>query len=82
MDFINIGFGNTVNVKRIVAILNPDSSPTRRVISDSRDSNKLFDGTSGRKTRSVIIMDNYSIVLSAMTVSTLLERIKEAEDIA
>ncbi|NCU26277.1 DUF370 domain-containing protein, partial [Candidatus Nomurabacteria bacterium] len=64
MKFIQIGFGNMVSAERIIAIVGPESSPVRRLIQDSRDRGTLIDASSGRKTKSVILMDSDHLVLS------------------
>ncbi|MDD2393328.1 MAG: DUF370 domain-containing protein [Eubacteriales bacterium] len=67
MKFIQIGFGNMVSAERIIAIVGPESSPVRRLIQDSRDRGTLIDASSGRKTKSVILMDSDHLVLSALS---------------
>ena len=37
MQLINIGFGNIVSAKRIVAIVSPDSAPIKRVVQEAKD---------------------------------------------
>ncbi|MBP8988774.1 MAG: DUF370 domain-containing protein [Clostridia bacterium] len=69
--FLKIGFNNLVSRNRIIAIVNPDSAPVRRLIQDARDRGSLIDATSGRKTRSVIVMDSDHLVLSAVPVDEL-----------
>ncbi len=69
--FIRIGFGNLVSANRIIAIVSPDSSPVRRLIQDARDRGGLIDATSGRKTRSVLVMDSDHLVLSALPTEEL-----------
>ncbi|MDD2374607.1 MAG: DUF370 domain-containing protein [Eubacteriales bacterium] len=75
--FIKIGFGNLVSINRIVAVVGPESSPVKRLIQDARDRDMLIDATSGRKTRSVLIMDSEHIILSAITVEELDEAMRE-----
>jgi regulator of extracellular matrix RemA (YlzA/DUF370 family) len=69
--FLKIGFDNIVSASRIIAIVSPESSPVRRLVQDARDRGSLIDATSGRKTRSVLIMDSDHLVLSALPVSEL-----------
>jgi hypothetical protein len=74
IQLINIGFGNTVAAGRIIAIISPESSPVKRLIQDAREQNKLIDATYGRKTRAVIICDNFSVVLSSIQPDTIAGR--------
>ncbi|MCP4021449.1 MAG: DUF370 domain-containing protein [Desulfobacteraceae bacterium] len=71
---LNVGFGNTVVVERIVAILSPNSSPMKRVKDEARDERRLIDITHGRKTRAIIIMDSNHVVLSAIQAETISNR--------
>ncbi|HOA82782.1 MAG TPA: DUF370 domain-containing protein [Thermodesulfovibrio thiophilus] len=74
---VNIGFGNIVSLSRIVAIVNPGSSPMKRMKDEAKKRGKLIDVTEGRKTRSIIITDSDHIILSALQVETILQRINE-----
>ena len=56
---INIGFGNMVNAAKIVAIISPDSAPSKRIVQNAKDEGRAIDATQGRRTRAVIIMTDY-----------------------
>ncbi len=71
---INVGFGNMVNAGRIVAIVSPDSAPSRRTVQNAREEGLVIDATQGRKTRSVIVMSDGHIVLSALQPETIAAR--------
>lgn len=75
MEYINVGFGNLINKDRVIAVVGPESAPIKRLIMENRDTIRLVDATCGKKTRSVIIMDNESIVLSTLATSTISERL-------
>ena len=68
---INVGFGNIVNAGKIVAIVSPDSAPVKRLVARAREESRTIDATQGRKTKSVIVMDNDRIVLSALLPETI-----------
>jgi len=74
MTLINIGFGSMVAARRILAIMDPDSAPIKRVVQEAKDRGMLIDASYGRKTRSVILMDTDHVILSAMTTDTLSAR--------
>lgn len=85
MKLINIGFGNVISAKRLVAIVSPDSAPIKRMVQDARDRGILIDASYGRRTRAVIIMDSDHIILSAVQPSTVAHRLDEnasTDDIA
>ncbi|MBI4686763.1 MAG: DUF370 domain-containing protein [Nitrospirae bacterium] len=79
---INIGFGNVVSAGRIIAIVTPGSSPIKRMREEARERGKLVDATEGRKTRAIIVMDSDHVVLSALHVETLTQRLsgEDTED--
>jgi regulator of extracellular matrix RemA (YlzA/DUF370 family) len=68
---LNIGFGSTVVADRIVAIVQPNSAPMKRLRNEAKDNKRLVDATQGRKTRAMIIMDSNHIVLSAIQAETI-----------
>ena len=68
---LNIGFGNFVAVSRVTAIVNPASSPMRRLREEARAERRLIDATQGRKTRSIIITDSNHVILSGIQAETL-----------
>ena len=74
MTLINIGFGSLVAAKRVLAIMDPDSAPIKRVMQEAKDRGMLIDASYGRKTRAVILMDTDHVILSAMTTDTLFAR--------
>ena len=82
IQFLNIGYGNMVTAQRIIAMLNPDSAPTKRIMQEAKEKGMLIDATYGRKTRSVIMMDTGQIVLSPnvpVTIGGRLDIAKQTE---
>ncbi len=75
MKFISIGSGNMVSAGRVVAVVSPDSAPIKRIVQDAKEEHRVIDVTCGRRTRSVIITDSEHIILSAMRVETISNRI-------
>ena len=72
--FINIGFGNTVNAGKIIAIVSPDSAPIKRLVAKAREYGRTVDASQGRKTKAVLIMENDRVVLSALLPETIRAR--------
>ncbi len=77
--FLNIGFGNIVNAEKIIAVIMPDSAPAKRLIQNAKKEERSIDATHGRKTRSVIIMENDSVVFSALMPETIYSRLENQE---
>ena len=74
MKLVNIGFGSMVAAGRILAVVDPDSTPIKRVVQEARDRGMLIDASYGRKTRSVLLMDTDHVILSALTTQAVGER--------
>lgn len=76
MQLINVGFGNTVMVERIIAVINTGSSPARKLKDLAKKQGLLVDVTEGRRTRSIIVMDSNHVVLSSVQSDTISQRMQ------
>jgi len=74
---VNIGFENRVISSKIIAIVNPNSSPIKRMIKKAKERNFLINATSGKPTRSVIIMENGHVILSSISPRNLSARLEK-----
>ena len=73
-QLVNVGFGNYVLASRVVAIVNPLSSPMRRLRDHARAEGRLVDVSQGRKTRAILVTDSNHVILSAISADTLGQR--------
>lgn len=71
---LNIGFNNSVALSRVVAIISAESSPMKRLREEAKQARLLVDGTNGRKTRSIVVMNSNHVVLSSVEAETLSAR--------
>ena len=71
---LNIGYGNLVVSSRVIAIVVPSAAPMKRLRDEAAKRGKLVDSTQGRRTRSIIIMDDDHIILSAINPETIASR--------
>jgi regulator of extracellular matrix RemA (YlzA/DUF370 family) len=71
---LNIGYGNLVVSSRIIAIVAPSAAPMKRLRDEAAKRGKLVDSTQGRRTRSIIIMDDDHVILSAINPETIASR--------
>ncbi len=78
---INIGFGNSVNAQKVVAVVDPDAAPIRRMVQSAKELHQCIDATQGRKTKAVIVMENSMIVLSALVPDTICRRFGNVKDL-
>lgn len=74
-ELIHIGFGNVLAVNRVIAMVSPNSAPTKRMVQQGRSSGVLVDMTNGRRTKAVLIMDSGHIVLAAIAPETIAGRL-------
>lgn len=75
---VNIGFGNSVVSRRVIAIISPNAAPIKRLRDEAREDRRLVDATQGRRTRSVLITDSNHVILSAIQSETLSQRFSPA----
>lgn len=71
---LNIGFGNVVNMDKVVAVVSPDAAPIKRLVQAAKESGKSVDATQGRKTKAVLITDGELVILSALQPETIAKR--------
>jgi regulator of extracellular matrix RemA (YlzA/DUF370 family) len=71
---LNIGHGNFVLASRVIAVVNPSAAPMKRLRDEAARRGKLVDSTSGRRTRSIVLMDSDHVILSAINPETIAAR--------
>lgn len=74
-ELLHIGFGNVVAANRILGIVSPSSSPSKRLVRESNEKGVIIDMTHGRKTKAIIILDSGHLVLAAITPETIAGRL-------
>ena len=74
-ELVHIGFGNILAVNRVVAIVSPQSAPTKRLIQESKGGGTIIDMTSGRRTKAVLVLDTGHVVLAAIAPDTIARRV-------
>jgi regulator of extracellular matrix RemA (YlzA/DUF370 family) len=79
-SLLNVGYGNLVAAARVVALVNAQSAPMRRLREEAAARGKLVDATQGRRTRSILVTDSDHVVLSAINPETLAARLAARDD--
>ena len=77
---INVGFGNAVLANRVLAVVNPKSSPMKKLREEAKEQRRLIDVTEGRRTRSIIILDSNHVLLSSVQPETITLRFMASLD--
>jgi regulator of extracellular matrix RemA (YlzA/DUF370 family) len=80
MEPVHIGFGNIIAMNRVIAIVSPNSAPTKRTVQEGRNKGLLIDMTNGRRTKAVIITDNDHIILAALAPETIAGRLQASRE--
>ena len=78
-NMISIGFDNYVNFDRVIAVLAGDPQAKKHYAA-AKEERKLLDVSTGRKVRTVIILDNGFVFLLALTPETITDRAKGKEE--
>lgn len=73
---VNIGYGNMVNMDKVISVIRADAAPVKRMIQVAKDENMAVDATCGRKTKCVLVMENGYVVLSALLPDTIENRFR------
>jgi len=71
---LNIGYRNLVMSSRVIAIVASGAAPMKRLRDEATRRGKLVDATQGRRTRSIILMDDDHVILSAISPETIAAR--------
>ncbi len=74
-EMVHVGFGHLVAINRVVAIVAPESAPLKRVMKEARDEGTLIDATSGRRTKSLLYLDNGMVLAAALGPETIAGRV-------
>ena len=72
---VNIGYGNIVNMDKVISIIRAEAAPIKRMVQVARDENMAVDATCGRKTKCILVMESGHIVLSALLPETIENRV-------
>ena len=75
--FINIGNKAFVNADKVKFIVGADAEKVRRELAKhkmTRTDKEVYDGTSAKETRSMLIMDDNTIGISSVNASVLANR--------
>jgi hypothetical protein len=78
-QFLSIGFGNMLQVSKIVAILRPNSTHARNIVRAAREKQLLVSATQGKKVRSVILTSEGYVFLSTLNSDSLVGRLDETK---
>lgn len=76
MQLINIGYGNMVSIRHVIAIVSPESAPVKRSVREAEEKGMLINATCGRRTKAVIMADSGHVILAPLQPDTIAGRIE------
>lgn len=79
-NFISVGYENYIDAKRIVAVLSIDSSPAKKLVRREGEAGALIDVTSGRRRKSVVLLDNHNVLITAKNPMTIIKSLYSDAD--
>lgn len=74
LKFIHIGMGNMVCANRVIAMIRPDSQAGRRYLDEAKKKKKYIDARFGHALKTILILEDGSVMGSAITAKTLVKR--------
>jgi hypothetical protein len=74
MDLLNVGFNQYVNTNKVLSILPFGSNPVRRDVEEARQRGTLINANKGRKTLSVIYLEEGYIMTCGFRSEALNDR--------
>lgn len=73
--FISVGLDHLAQANRIIAVFSPKTATGKRYTATAKKTGFYVDASVGRKTRSLLLMDDGTLIMSAITSETLLKRL-------
>ena len=77
LRFVHTGFGNVVCANRVTMLLNPQTANARRIIKAAKEADRpaFIDMTFGRATKSLLLLDDGTVIGCALTYRTMMARL-------
>lgn len=80
MKLVDIGEGNMISASHLIAMIGPDSAPSKRLVQNAKNSMILIDASHGKKTRSILIMDSGHVILSSLETDEITNNFGKEEN--
>ena len=75
-ELLHVGFENHLALNRVIAVATPGSAPVKRMVQRGKETQRIVDLTSGRRTKAVAVLDNDWVALLAITPETFAGRVE------
>lgn len=80
MSFVHVGYGNLVNENKVKSIVRPNTQSGKRFLKNAKTKGLYIDAALGRGLRALILLDDGSVMGSAISLRTLVKRFNGNED--
>ena len=78
ISFVNIGFGHAVCINKVKYITLPRTAPGIRLARLAKKDNRFVDATCGKVTKTLIVLDDNTVIACAYTPATTMARFRKA----
>lgn len=79
-QFAHIGMNHIIQTTRVLCVMKPTTQCAKRYIERAKDRGMFIDATLGRRYRSIMLLDDGTIVASCIKPLTLLKRFSLTPD--
>ena len=74
VQFAHIGMNNLVQTNRVLIVIPPKTITANRILEVAKKRGQFIDASRGRSHRSILLLDDGTVVASCKTPTTLLRR--------
>lgn len=78
--FANIGFNSYINTDKVVAVLSSETVAAESIAIACEDLKVMIDCTGERRPKAILVTDSDSVLLSALSPTTLCQRFNDNTD--
>ena len=78
LKFVSMGHGHVICANKIWAVVRTDTAQSKRLIRNAKLEGSYFDWTARRPMKSILLLDDGSIIGSCFSVTTIYNRLCEA----
>ena len=79
-SFAHIGMNHIVQTNRVLTIMTPNTNTAKRYMTRAKERGMLIDASLSRKHRSILLLDDGTVVISCIRPFTLLKRFSMTPD--
>ncbi|MBG92452.1 MAG: hypothetical protein CL792_00510 [Chloroflexi bacterium] len=71
---VHVGFENNLALDKVIAIATPIAAPVKRAVQKAKKTERLIDLTNGRRTKTVVFLDDGWVAVIAISPETFSSR--------